>query len=255
MWKYMGHDLDPQTLPAMDSLISALAENGADDRALSKVRDEHWDRYDMDLTWRYPISEGTSAGGFIIPVQEGILWIPYDAMDKEDGELLELQDSHLLTDEGCEYLLDDLRGYADGLCSMLAEAIRICRKSSASDDSAPASESVTIAEQRHSSLTIYAVIEDWAFDDEPGHNEELFTCHEDAMAVYHEKLTKEQESGCISCWSNKDGFAADEADEFYEAWRDGEYVRNHYKLTIEQKLVRCDPTFAHRFTGELTHAA
>ena len=126
MWKYMERDLDPQSLPTMASLIASLTENGADDRAMSKLRDEQWERYGMDLTWRYPISEGTAAGGFITPVQEGILWIPYDAMDKEDGELLELKDAHLLTSEACEYLLDDLRSYSDGVCSMLSEAMTIC---------------------------------------------------------------------------------------------------------------------------------
>lgn len=128
MWKYMERDLDPQSLPTMASLIASLTENGADDRAMSKLRDEQWERYGMDLTWRYPISEGEAAGGFITPVQEGILWIPYDAMDKEDGELLELKDAHLLTAEACEYLMTDMHSYAAGLCAMLKEASVICEQ-------------------------------------------------------------------------------------------------------------------------------
>ena len=126
MWKYMGGELDPQALPKMANLISALSENGADNRALSHVRDEQWERFGKDLIWLYPISEGESAGGFILPVQEGILWIPYDAMNKEDGEFLELKDAHLLSAEACGHLLEDLRSYADGLCAVLQEASMIC---------------------------------------------------------------------------------------------------------------------------------
>lgn len=126
MWIYMGSELDPQALPQMAELIAALSENGADNRALSDMRDEQWKNFGKDLIWHYPISEGESAGGFITPVQEGILWIPYDAMDREDGELLELKDAHLLSAEACGYLLEDLRSYVDGLCSVLREAAVIC---------------------------------------------------------------------------------------------------------------------------------
>ena len=47
-------------------------------------------------------------------------------MDKEDGELLELKQAHLLSSEACQYLLEDLRSYTDGLCAMLQEAAVIC---------------------------------------------------------------------------------------------------------------------------------
>ena len=126
MWTYMGTELDPQTLPTQADLLSQLASNGADDRARAALREAQWEKHNKELLWRYPISEGKSAGGFIMPVQEGILWIPYDAMDKEDGELLELKDAHLLSSEACEYLLADLRSYTDGLCAMLKEATVIC---------------------------------------------------------------------------------------------------------------------------------
>ena len=126
MWIYMESELDPHALPQMADLLSTLSENGADNRALSDVRNEQWERFGRDLIWHYPISEGESAGGFITPVQEGILWIPYDAMDREDGELLEPKDAHLLTAEACSYLLEDLRSYMDGLYTVLQEAALIC---------------------------------------------------------------------------------------------------------------------------------
>ena len=126
MWIYMNAALNPNELPAMTDLLASLSENGADDRALSHLREEQWEKFNKELVWRYPISEGESAGGFITPVQEGILWIPFDAMDKEDGELLDIKSAHLLTSEVCEYLLEYLRSYTDGLCAMLKEAAIIC---------------------------------------------------------------------------------------------------------------------------------
>ena len=126
MWIYMNAALNPKELPAMTDLLASLSDNGADDRALSHLREEQWEKFSKELIWRYPISEGESAGGFITPVQEGILWIPYDSMDKEDGELLELKQAHLLSSEVCQYLLEDLRSYTDGLCAMLQEAAVIC---------------------------------------------------------------------------------------------------------------------------------
>ena len=126
MWIYMNTALNPKELPAMTDLLASLSDNGADDRALSHLREEQWEKFSKELIWRYPISEGESAGGFITPVQEGILWIPYDSMDKEDGELLELKQAHLLSSEVCQYLLEDLRSYTDGLCAMLQEAAVIC---------------------------------------------------------------------------------------------------------------------------------
>ena len=126
MWVYMNGNLNPKELPVMADLIASLSEGGADDRALSHLREEQWEKFNKELIWRYPISEGESAGGFITPVQEGILWIPYDSMDKEDGELLELKQAHLLSSEACQYLLEDLRSYTDGLCAMLQEAAVIC---------------------------------------------------------------------------------------------------------------------------------
>lgn len=73
MWVYMNGNLNPKELPVMTDLLASLSENGADDRALSHLREEQWEKFSKELIWRYPISEGESAGGFITPVQEGIL--------------------------------------------------------------------------------------------------------------------------------------------------------------------------------------
>ena len=90
MWTYMNVEIDPESLPTKDELIARLEDDGGTDRAFASVREEQYERYGNELVWRYPISEGCAAGGFILPVREGILWLPYDEMEKEEGEILML---------------------------------------------------------------------------------------------------------------------------------------------------------------------
>lgn len=128
MWKYMNMNLDPATLPSKDDLLARIRADGETDRALADLREEQMETYQNELIWRYPISEGTAAGGFITPVREGILWIPYDEMEREEGEILLLDEACLLTEDACTAFEEDFRYYAAGLCSMLLEAAAICRQ-------------------------------------------------------------------------------------------------------------------------------
>lgn len=95
-------------------------------------------------------------------------------------------------------------------------------------------------------LTIYAVVEDWAVNEESGHNEELFSARNDAIRVFHERLTEEQSNGCIPNWQANDSFCTDSGDSLYECWIDGEYLCNHYKISVEEKLVLCDASVTMR---------
>ena len=115
------------TQPALSKVIARLEEDGGTDRAFAPVREEQYEKYGNELVWLYPISEGCAAGGFILPVREGVLWIPYDEREKEEGEILLLDNAELLDSDTCKIMADDLRHYADGLCSMLREAAVICK--------------------------------------------------------------------------------------------------------------------------------
>ena len=128
MWKYMNMNLDPATLPCKDDLLACIRADGGTDRTLANLREEQMETYQNELIWRYPISEGMAAGGFITPVREGILWLPYDEMEREEGEILLLEDACLLNADACSYMADDFQAYAEGLCSMLREAAAICEQ-------------------------------------------------------------------------------------------------------------------------------
>lgn len=128
MWKYMNMEIDPSDLPTKDELLDRIRRNGGTDCALADIREEQMETYQNELIWRYPISEGMAAGGFVSPVREGILWIPYDEMEREEGEILLLDDSRLLSADDCYAFEEDFRYYANGLCSMLCEAAAICEQ-------------------------------------------------------------------------------------------------------------------------------
>ena len=128
MWKYMNMEVHPSDLPTMSELLDCIREGGSTDRALADLRKQQMEIYQNELIWRFPISEGTAAGGFVMPVREGILWIPYDEMEREEGEILLLEDAHLLTSDDCSCMAEDFRCYAEELCSTLREAAAICEQ-------------------------------------------------------------------------------------------------------------------------------
>lgn len=134
MWTYMGMQIHPNELPALREILAMLEDGGASNAALETFREACYTHYGRDLVWLFPISEGESAGGLILPVQEGMLWIPYDEVSKDDGELLILKDAHLLDAEECAALRTDMESYALGLCNMLREAEAICAENARKED-------------------------------------------------------------------------------------------------------------------------
>lgn len=127
-WSYMKLSLNPEELPTMKELLKEIVDNGGTDAALADLRKKQHEKYHNELIWRYPISQGEAAGGFIMPVREGILWIPYDEMEKEAGEILLTDNADLLTEDACEMMADDYSRYADQLCDVLHQCAKICHR-------------------------------------------------------------------------------------------------------------------------------
>ena len=122
-----GIQIDPAKLMSRDELLEFLRDNGEDDRALSGIRDSHYDEYGTELIWRYPISDGMHLGMFIVPVKEGFISLPYDAVDKHDGELLELDDAAMFDADGMQLFIDDWRSFSDDLIGAMTDMLRILR--------------------------------------------------------------------------------------------------------------------------------
>ena len=115
-------------LMSAEELKAFLEENGEDDKALSKIRDQQYEKYDAELIWRYPISDSLHLGTYLVPVKEGILNLPYNAIDESDGELLELSDATLHTAESLQFLLDDWKSFSDDLISAMQTMIAMLEK-------------------------------------------------------------------------------------------------------------------------------
>lgn len=122
MNQYMGWPWQPEKLLSKDELLEELKSGGETDRAMASIRHYEEEMAGQELMWWYPISLGTYAGAFIVPVKEGFLCVPYDEMDCEEGELLLLHDAELLSAGALETLASRFRSYADGLCAALEEA-------------------------------------------------------------------------------------------------------------------------------------
>jgi hypothetical protein len=118
-----GIQYDPNALMSKDELLVFLEENGSSDRALAKIRDVQYDKFGNELIWRYPISEGMHAGTFIIAVRDGFVSVPYDVMEKEEGEILELEDASMFDQESMEIFLDDWLSLSDDLVSAMRDIL------------------------------------------------------------------------------------------------------------------------------------
>lgn len=120
-----GIQIDPQRLMSKDELLRFLRENGESDRILGDIRERNQEEFGNELIWKYPISDGKYNGVFIVVVKEGFISLPYDAVDREDYEILELQDAAMFDVESMEYFIDDWRLFSDDLTGAMGDMLRI----------------------------------------------------------------------------------------------------------------------------------
>ena len=125
--KVGGIIFDPQDLLSKDELIACLRENGGSDRALADIRNQQYEKYGNELIWRYPISDGVHMGAFIVPVKEGFISLPFDAVDVEEYELLELDDAAMFDESAMRIFIDDWRLFSDDLTNAMTDILRILR--------------------------------------------------------------------------------------------------------------------------------
>ena len=97
-----------------------------------------------------------------------------------------------------------------------------------------------VKEQRYK-LPLYILSEDWAINGAVGHKEYFFSDEKDAKNELTEKLNKETYGGCVSNWDETPQFRTDSGSSFYECWLDGEYMENHYKISIEIQVLEMSP--------------
>jgi hypothetical protein len=122
-----GIHIDSEKLMSKDALLEFLRENGESDRALSYIREKYRGEFGNELIWLYPISDGKHLGTFIVAVREGFISLPYSAADKEDYELLELDDAAAFDEDAIQCFIDDWHSFSDDLVSAMIDMLRILR--------------------------------------------------------------------------------------------------------------------------------
>ena len=123
-----GVQIDPEKLMSKDELLDYLRENGEDDKALAKVRENYYQIFGNELIWQYPISDGLHLASCIAVVREGFLNLPYDDVDTHYGELYELDDAKLHNEVSLQLFLDFFKPFADDLISALTSMLAIVAK-------------------------------------------------------------------------------------------------------------------------------
>ena len=125
--KISGIEIDPANLLSKDNLFAILREGGESDRALEPVRERYDTEFGNELIWRYPISNGYHMGVFIVPIQEGFISLPYNVIDEEQYELLELDDASMFDAEAMQFFIDEWSSYSEALIGAMSDMQRILR--------------------------------------------------------------------------------------------------------------------------------
>ena len=86
-------------------------------------------------------------------------------------------------------------------------------------------------------VTAYIVHQDWALDGEKDAADDVFLDYRAAKQHFHGLLQEETKHGCISNWCAHDRFLCESGRDHYEAYLEGEYLLNHYDLTITSQVI------------------
>lgn len=102
-----GRIISMDTLWTKDELVERLFEAGGSEADLSDLCDRYVKQHGNQLYWSYPISDGEYNGVYLVLVQEGVLCLPYDEIDKDEYEIFERDGVRLLTAEEMGYFISD----------------------------------------------------------------------------------------------------------------------------------------------------
>jgi len=117
--KFLDHEIDTSKLFTQAEVLRLLEEGGEDFTALAPVRNRYHEDFGDELIWNFPISDGANGGIFFVLVREGVLGLPYDAVDTEVDELFALRKATLLNADTVQYYIDLWTPFSDDLLAAL----------------------------------------------------------------------------------------------------------------------------------------
>lgn len=121
-------EFDSSKLLSKQEVIDYLTRNGENDRELGDLLIRHEAEFGNTLLWRYPISDSKHAGGAILVVKEGFLWLPYDCVEEHDYEIYKLDEAKMFDSESLEFFIDDWKSFSDDLLGAMNDMLSIIRK-------------------------------------------------------------------------------------------------------------------------------
>ena len=83
-------------LSPKEELLAYLEKNGASCLALGDFSSSYRKRYQKDLYWLYPVGSTRYPGMALVLVKEGILALPYEAVNQDESEIFDLESAHII---------------------------------------------------------------------------------------------------------------------------------------------------------------
>ena len=102
-----GKIISMDALWSKEELVEQLFDAGGSEADLSDVCDRYVKQYGNQLYWSYPITDGEYNGVYFVLVQEGVLCLPYDVIDREEYEFFERDGVRLLSAEEMGYFISE----------------------------------------------------------------------------------------------------------------------------------------------------
>ena len=102
-----GKIISMDALWSKEELVEQLFDAGGSEADLSDVCDRYVKQYGNQLYWSYPITDGEYNGVYFVLVQEGVLCLPYNVIDREEYEFFERDGVRLLSAEEMGYFISD----------------------------------------------------------------------------------------------------------------------------------------------------
>ncbi len=99
--------------------------------------------------------------------------------------------------------------------------------------------------------TVYILEEDWAANDDYGHDVEIFTDLNSAKRSMYEQLKKEMNEGCIPNFKNDDDYIEESDENSFECYIDGYYSESHYSLSITEKSMGISEQFMFKIVKDV----
>ena len=125
--RFMGIMIHVSSLATKAEVLQTL-QTDSSFIGLEPIRSRYEAEFGNDLTWRYPIPDGTITGAIFLPVQEGFLWMPYADLEPEFMGVITYDEIELLDFEGALVLFEEYMSYSYQLLSALSDVCFTLRR-------------------------------------------------------------------------------------------------------------------------------